>query len=61
MDMDPTHGVGRALFTAIDHFAQQSGYPELSSSKLVLLGFSGTGALLPTLRNTHPHALLPQY
>ena len=45
MDMDPSHGVGRALFTAIDQFAQQSGHPELSSAKLVLLGFSGTGAL----------------
>lgn len=45
MDMDPSHGVARALFTALDQFSQQSGHPELSSAKLVLLGFSGTGAL----------------
>ena len=45
MDMDPTHGVGRALFTALHQFAQQSGHRELSSAKLILLGFSGTGAL----------------
>ena len=45
MDMDPKHGIGRALFTAIDQFASQSNHPELSHAKLVLLGFSGTGAL----------------
>jgi dienelactone hydrolase len=45
MDMDPTHGIGRAITTAIDQFARQSGHAELSSSRLVLLGFSGTGAL----------------
>ena len=45
MDMDPTHGVGRALFTALTQFARQTGHRELSSAKLVLLGFSGTGAL----------------
>jgi hypothetical protein len=45
MDMDPSHGVGRALFTALDQFAHQSGHSELSSAKLILLGFSGTGAL----------------
>jgi hypothetical protein len=45
MDMEPSHGVGRALFTALDQFAQQTGHPELSSAKLILLGFSGTGAL----------------
>jgi dienelactone hydrolase len=45
MDMDPTQGVGRALFTAMKQFGQQSQHPELSSSKLVVLGFSGTGAL----------------
>jgi len=45
MDMDPTHGVGRALSTAIDQFARQTHHSELSSSGLVLLGLSGTGAL----------------
>jgi hypothetical protein len=45
MDMDPSHGIGRALFTALEQFAKQSGHPELASTKLILLGFSGTGAL----------------
>jgi hypothetical protein len=45
MDMDPSHGIGRALFAALDQFAHQSGHSELSSAKLILLGFSGTGAL----------------
>ena len=45
MDMDPSHGIGRALFTALDQFSHQSGHAELSSAKLILLGFSGTGAL----------------
>ena len=45
MDMDPSHGIGRALFTALDQFARVTGHAELSSAKLILLGFSGTGAL----------------
>ncbi len=45
MDMDPSHGVGRALFTALVQFARQTRHSELSSAKLILLGFSGTGAL----------------
>jgi dienelactone hydrolase len=45
MDMDPSHGIGQSIFTGLDNFAQQSGHPELASSKLIVLGFSGTGAL----------------
>jgi len=45
MDMDPSHGVGRALFTALEQFATASGHQELAKAKLILLGFSGTGAL----------------
>jgi hypothetical protein len=45
MDMEPSHGVGRAVFTALCQFAEQANHPELSSAKLILLGFSGTGAL----------------
>ncbi|HMH15641.1 MAG TPA: hypothetical protein VK578_21250 [Edaphobacter sp.] len=45
MDMGPSHGVGRAIFTALDQFAHQTGHSELASPKLILLGFSGTGAL----------------
>ena len=45
MDMDPSRGVARSIFAALDNFAQQTKHPELSSSKLIVLGFSGTGAL----------------
>jgi len=45
MDMDPAHGVGPALFRALDQFAKQSSHSELSSAKLIVLGFSGTGAM----------------
>jgi pimeloyl-ACP methyl ester carboxylesterase len=58
MDMDPSHGIGRALFTALDQFAQQSKHPELSSSKLVLLGFSGTGALFAHFEEYAPNRVI---
>ena len=45
MDMDPSHGIGRALFTALDQLAVESEHAELANAKLILLGFSGTGAL----------------
>jgi dienelactone hydrolase len=44
MDMYPEHGLGRSLFTALDALGQQSGHPELGKAKLIVLGFSGTGA-----------------
>ena len=31
MDMDPSHGIGRALFAALEQFARQSGHSELLS------------------------------
>jgi dienelactone hydrolase len=58
MDMDPSHGVARALFTALNQFAQQSGHTELSSSKLILLGFSGTGALFAHFVGYAPDRIL---
>ena len=44
MDMYPEHGLGRSLFTALDALGQESGHPELGRAKLIVLGFSGTGA-----------------
>jgi len=49
MDMDPQKGVGRALLTALAQLAESSRHSEVASSKLILLGFSGTGALAPRL------------
>lgn len=39
MDIIPEHGIGHALLQSITQFAQQSHYPELEQSKLILLRF----------------------
>jgi dienelactone hydrolase len=44
MDMYPEHGLGRSLFTALGSLGAESGHPELANAKLIILGFSGTGA-----------------
>jgi hypothetical protein len=44
MDMYPEHGLGRSLFSALSTLGAESGHPELGSAKLIVLGFSGTGA-----------------
>jgi dienelactone hydrolase len=54
MNMDPSKGLGRALFTALDQFANSTGHPELSSAKLVFLGFSGAGPLSARLVGSVP-------
>jgi hypothetical protein len=46
MNVDPSKGLGRALFTALIQLADRAHHPELTSSKLILLGFSGTGSLV---------------
>jgi hypothetical protein len=58
MDMDPSHGVGRAILTALSQFAKQSGHPEIASAKLTLLGFSGTGALFAHFVGWAPNRVL---
>jgi dienelactone hydrolase len=45
MNMDPSKGLGRALFTALEQFAHATGHAELSTSDLIFLGFSGAGPL----------------
>ncbi len=45
MDMDLSRGVARSIFTALDDFARQSHHSELSSAKLIVMGFSGIGAM----------------
>ena len=42
--MNPDHGLGRSLFSALAAIGVESGHPELAQSKLILLGFSGIGA-----------------
>ena len=45
MNVDPSKGIGRALFSALTQFAQSSRHAELASAKVILLGFSGAGSL----------------
>jgi dienelactone hydrolase len=54
MNVDPSKGIGRALFAALMQLAQSSSHPELGSAKLILLGFSGTGSLVGRLAEFAP-------
>lgn len=58
LNMDPSKGIGRALFSSLSQFADLSGHPELASAKLVLLGFSGTGSLVGRLADYAPDRVL---
>jgi hypothetical protein len=58
MNMDPSKGIGRALFSALTQFAGVSGHPELASAKLILLGFSGTGSLVGRFAEYAPDRVL---
>jgi dienelactone hydrolase len=58
MNMDPSKGLGRALFAALTQFAELSGHSELASARLILLGFSGTGSLAGRLAEYAPDRVL---
>ena len=58
MNVDPSKGIGRALFIAFTQLAEGSGHPELTSSRLILLGFSGTGSLVGRLADFAPDRVL---
>lgn len=45
MDMDLSRGVARSIFASLDDFSRQSRHAELSSAKLIVMGFSGIGAM----------------
>jgi hypothetical protein len=57
IDVDPSRGLGRALFTAVDQFSVQTNHPELRTAPLLLLGFSGAGALVGRLVGFAPHRI----
>jgi len=54
MDIDPLRGLGRGLVVALQQFAAASDHHELATSKLILLGFSGTGSLVARLAGYSP-------
>lgn len=45
IDVDPNRGLGRALLTAADKLSVITNHPELKTAPLIVLGFSGAGAL----------------
>ena len=45
IDVDPNRGLGRALLTAVEQLSVMTKHPELKTAPLIVLGFSGAGAL----------------
>lgn len=58
MNMEPARGLGPALVRALDQLAQHTGHSELSTAKLIFLGFSGAGALSARLAGFLPDRTL---
>lgn len=58
MDVQPEHGVGRALFRALDQLGQASKHGELQTGKVIVLGFSGAGSLAARLPGFAPDRVL---
>jgi dienelactone hydrolase len=58
MNVDPSKGLGRALFAALTQLASASRHPELASAKVILLGFSGTGSLVARFAAYAPDRIL---
>src|SRR5215467_3164248 len=58
LNPDPSKGLGRALFAALAQFAERSRHPELASTKVILLGFSGTGSLVGRFPEYAPDRVL---
>jgi dienelactone hydrolase len=58
MDVDPTRGIGRALFTALAQLADSESRPELNSAPLIAMGWSGAGSLVGRLAAFRPERYL---
>lgn len=50
----PEKGAGRALFTALDQFAESSGHAELKASGVIAMGWSGAGSFAARLAGYRP-------
>jgi dienelactone hydrolase len=57
MDIDPSKGLGRALFAALDQFSIQTDRPELRTAPVILLGFSAAGAFAARLVGFAPQRI----
>jgi dienelactone hydrolase len=54
MIVEPSKGVGRALFTALKQFAASTARPEFASVGIVPMGWSGAGSLVGRLAGYAP-------
>jgi hypothetical protein len=58
MTVEPSQGVGCALFTALDQFASSTGHAELASAGLIVMGWSGAGSLTAPRPGYRPGPIL---
>jgi len=58
MDIIPQNGIGRAMLTALNQFAQMSQHPEIAESKLILFSFSGGGSMVARMVAYAPERVL---
>jgi dienelactone hydrolase len=58
MDMDMSRGVARSIDAALDDLAKQSGHSEIGRVKLIVLGFSGMGAMFAHYVQYDPRRVL---
>ncbi len=57
LDVDPNQGLGRALLAAVDQLSVATNHPELKTAPLLVLGFSGAGALVGRLVGFAPNRI----
>jgi len=58
MNANPSQGIGRAMFAALEQFAQTTSHPELAASKVILSGFSGGGSLVARMVGYAPNRVI---
>jgi hypothetical protein len=58
MIVEPARGVGRALFSALDQFADSEHRDELRTVPLITMGWSGAGSLVGRLAGYRPERYL---
>ena len=58
MDMDMSRGVARSIDAALERCRKQSGHAEIAKAKLIVLGFSGMGAMFAQYVKYDPSRVL---
>ena len=58
MNVNPSRGIGRVMFSALEQFARTTSHPELAESKVILLSFSGGGSLVARMAGYAPDRVI---